>query len=712
MRIMRVQLKQRALLGSTGSKALQSRPNGRAAIFTRASRAAGLVIVLALTLSMPGLWLSSGAANAVRDPFLSPATSQLVVRSAAPDTGDARSAILTTQPSNIELAGSLPGTFVVQYPSESQASEALADLMGHPDIDWAEPDRLVEYSFDPGDPLNEDQLWIESIDLPAAWNISTGDPTVVVAVVDSGVSASHPDLQGKLLPGYDFFDDDDDPDDQVGHGTAVAGIIAARGNDGVGIAGVAMDTMILPVKVGSTDGSPISAIAAGIVWAVDNGAHLINLSLGSNFPSQALHDAVLYAYENNVPIIAAAGNEPDAISYPGAYAETISVGASTPWGTLTGFTSRANRVDLIAPGTGVVATWWGEEGGDTWASVSGTSFAAPMVAGTVALLRALDSTLSIEELRTLLQDSAIPLNDSDPEPGAGAGQLDAGAALSSFVSRAFDRTWLPTDSPVASGSADRTWVWGPEAIATGFEEYDQATHGERLIRYYDKARMEITDPSAMNQNPWFVTNGLLARELITGKMQIGDQTFITRSSAEISVAGDWDDSLAPTYADFYPRLGDSAASPGATLTTSIDSLARVEQDDRYAQYGVTAAWYVNETDHQIASVFWTYLNSLGLIDMNGELVVGPLFTPTFYATGLPITEAYWTEVHVNEVLTDVLVQCFERRCLTYTPSNPENWRVEMGNVGQHYFNWRYVGEQPDNAQYRMSGRQTSIGWQP
>lgn len=669
-------------------------------------------MIWALLAGIPGLWSGAGATEVEHRAPETPAAHQLVARSASLYPEDALAAIAASRPVEIEPAANLPGIYTVQYDSETDAVDALAYLVSHPDIAWVEPDRLVPFSFDPGDPLNEDQLWIESIDLPAAWNISTGDPTVVVAVVDSGVSASHPDLQGKLLPGYDFYDDDSDPDDQVGHGTAVAGIIAARGNDGIGIAGVAMETMILPVKVGSVDGSPISAIAAGIVWAVDNGAHIINLSLGSNFPSQALHDAVLYAYEQDVPVVAAAGNEPDAISYPGAYPETISVGGSTPWGTLTGFTSRANRVDLTAPGTGVLATWWGEADGDTWASVSGTSFAAPMVAGTMALLRSLDATLSIEDLRTLLQETAIPLNGQDPEPGAGAGQLDAGAALSTFIARAFDSTWLPVDSPVASGSADRTWIWGPEAIATGFEEYDQAVHGERLIRYYDKARMEITNPSAMRQDPWFVTNGLLARELVTGKMQLGDQMFVNREAAQIAVAGDWGNPLSPTYADLYPRLGDAPASPGATLITSIDAFSRVEQDARFAQYGVTAAWHVSETNHQIASVFWSYLNSLGLIAMDGELVMGPLFSPTFYATGLPITEAYWTEVQVNGALTDVLAQCFERRCLTYAPSNPESWRVEMGNVGQHYFNWRYVEKQAQAGHYAMWHQQDGMGFRP
>ncbi|HEX2280344.1 MAG TPA: hypothetical protein VHG52_01155 [Thermomicrobiales bacterium] len=201
--------------------------------------------------------------------------------------------------------------------------------------------------------------------------------------------------------------------------------------------------------------------------------------------------------------------------------------------------------------------------------------------------------------------------------------------------------------------------------------------------------MEITDPTVLGGDTWSVTNGLLARELITGRMQIGDQAFITRQPAQIVVAGDWDNSRSPTYADLAATFDDDPARPGSTILERIDSNGVIQADGRFAVYDVYASWYVQETNHQIASVFWTYLNSLGLINMGGELVLDQIFEPTFYATGLPITEAYWTEVPVNGVVSDVLVQCFERRCLTYTPSNPENWRVEMGNVGQHYFNWRY-----------------------
>jgi thermitase len=681
----------------------------RVTISNRARKAAAFAFVLTVILVTPGLFAAvpeSLQQSAPPTTLPTSAASRIVVRFAD------HSVVNVVQPTGLlstRKIDGLPGVHVLEFNTARNAEQAMAGLESQPGVVWAEPDRLMDFSFSPGDPLTQDQLWIESIDLRGAWTLTTGDPSVIVAVVDSGVSTTHPDLVGKVLPGYDFLNDHANPVDEVGHGTAVAGIIAARGGDGVGIAGVAMDASILPVKVGSVDGSPISAIAAGIVWAVDQGADVVNLSLGADFNSNALESAVQYAYDRNVPVVTAAGNEPEAISYPGAYPQSISVGASTHWGTLTGFTSRANRVDLIAPGSNVLTTWAGKTDGDTWAAVTGTSFAAPMVSGTLALLLSLDPGLTIEELRFFVQSTAIPVGEIDPEPGGGAGQLDAGAALASFLAQAFDQTWSPADNPVASGSADRTWVWGPDPIATGFEAYGESASGERLIRYYDKARMEINDPAAFGSDPWFVTNGLLARELISGKMQIGDQTFQTRAPARIVVAGDWGDSSSPTYSAFANLLGAAPASPGSVLTSRVSANGQVQDDQQFAQYNVYAAWYVPETNHQIASVFWTYLNSLGLIDMGGELVIGPLFEPTFYATGLPITEAYWTEARVNGVLSDVLVQCFERRCLTYTPSNPVNWQVEMGNVGQHYFNWRYNN---NAAIPRPSSRLWNLGWRP
>lgn len=586
------------------------------------------------------------------------------------------------------LAG-LDGAYTLDFDSRFDALRSLAQLEHHPATQWVERDSVTRFSFEPNDPLFEQQVWAQAVDLSVAWDITTGRDSVVVAVVDSGVSADHPDLQGKLLPGYDFVDNDAIPEDSLGHGTAVAGIIGARGDDGIGVAGVAMDTMILPVRVGTEDGAPVSAIAAGIIWAVDQGADVINLSLVLDHPSETLREALGYAYERNVPVVAPAGNEPDTVAYPAAYEQSFSIGASTVWGSPASFTSQANRVDLIAPGSSILAPWWTPEEGDTWKSVSGTSYAAAMVSGALALLKSIDAGLTPEELRELIHNTALQAGPERPMAGAGAGQLDVGGALTALLERSFERTWTPVDQPVANGLVDRSWMWGPSEITAGFETYVGSPGGERFVRYYDKGRMEIRDPLGSLDDPWYVTTGRLAYELITGQVQVGDDNYLFRGPASIPVAGDATDPLAPSYADLRAVLDAPALEQGETVTQMINGFGQVGVNERYAEYGVTASAFIPETGHRIASVFWNYLNGSGLVLHEGQLVDGRLFDPPFFAVGLPITEAYWSTVRVDGERHDVLIQCFERRCLTYTPDNVPQWQVEMGNVGQHYYAWRY-----------------------
>jgi hypothetical protein len=258
-------------------------------------------------------------------------------------------------------------------------------------------------------------------------------------------------------------------------------------------------------------------------------------------------------------------------------------------------------------------------------------------------------------------------------------RLNASAALS------WQQNWDREDRPVAAG-VSRTWLWGPEPFDVRVEPYVDAPDGYRAVRYYDKSRMEITNPAGDRTSDWYVTNGLLVRELITGELQAGDDQFFQLEPAQIPVAGDDNDPDGPTYATMLGLLDAPAAEPGSEITATLNRAGEVGDG---GPGGVTAAHYVDVTDHTIANVFWDYLNSSGTIWDGQQFVDGRLFEPTFFATGFPITEAYWSTVRVAGVERDVLIQCFERRCLTYTPDNPEGWRVEMGNVGRHYHAWRY-----------------------
>jgi hypothetical protein len=203
--------------------------------------------------------------------------------------------------------------------------------------------------------------------------------------------------------------------------------------------------------------------------------------------------------------------------------------------------------------------------------------------------------------------------------------------------------------------------------------------------------MEITHPASDRTSPWYVTNGLLVVELVSGRLQTADSTFEQRAPAEVNVAGDPDDPAAPTYATFSSLRSAPPSDEGTTITSRVNRDGVVTLDPALARHDVTAgervqAWGI---DHRVASVFWDHMNSQGTVMIGGREVTDTLFPDPIYATGYPITEAYWTTVRILGTPQDVLVQCFERRCLTWTPTNDPEWRVEMGNVGQHYFRWRY-----------------------
>jgi hypothetical protein len=271
----------------------------------------------------------------------------------------------------------------------------------------------------PSDPLATSWTY-EAARLPAAWDITTGSETVVVAVVDSGVQASHPDLAGAVVPGYDFVDLDADASDGNGHGTAVAGIAAARANNGLGAAGACWSCRILPIRVLGPEGfARLTTIAQAIDFAVERGAAVVNVSLYGENRNGALEAAIRRARASGVAVVAAAGNEGNTTEqFPATYPDTISVGATDESGALAGYSSRGDWVKLAAPG----CTPTTQLGGGFGAGC-GTSGAAPVVAGIAALLRTQSPVATVAQLEAALAQSARSL------PGTRFGRVDAFAAL-------------------------------------------------------------------------------------------------------------------------------------------------------------------------------------------------------------------------------------------------------------------------------------------
>jgi len=581
--------------------------------------------------------------------------------------------------------------------SPTEERETYARLLADPRVASVEPNYRIHMMQVPNDPYYSREYWTRSVNLESAWDITTGAPNVVIGIVDAGVYAGHPDLTGRLLPGFNFVDNTTStPDDSASqHGTIVTALAAGRGNDGVGEAGVAWGVKILPIKViNSVGDGNSSAVANGIHWAVDHGATVINLSLGGPDFSQSVAREIGYARSRNVTVVAAAGNEPTERDYPADDQNVITVGASDENNNPADFTSVVNKVDVAAPGVNIAA-YLPEKSADLYVT-SGTSFSAPIVTGIIALMQSVKPGLRQEEALTALKNTARDIGTPGPDPQSGAGLVDAAKAIKAVQGTTttqqsgpppYTSTYNRYDGPVLSGAVKRGFIWGPQVNSNRVEAYADAPGGQRQVWYFDKGRLELNNPQTAQ-----ITSGLLVNELVTGQIQTGDAARETRAPAAVAVAGDAGAPGAITYATLNGVRSAAPRAVGSPITEQLQPNGSVSIVTSGDATGVTTAAFIKETNHAVASVFWQYLNSTGVTIQNGQTVNGPLFDPTFFVVGLPITEAYWTTATVGGVTKTVLVQAFERRVLTYTPSNPDPFKVEMGNVGQHYVAWRYGGQ--------------------
>jgi len=337
---------------------------------------------------------------------------------------------------------------------------ALARVRGDADVEEAEP--LVEVTalaFTPNDPEFTKQWNLRMIHMPEAWDLSHGKG-VTVAVIDTGVAYEDrdefvqvPDLAGaRFVEGYDFVNDTTHPNDENGHGTHVAGTIAQRTNNGVGVAGVAFEARLMPLKVLDRSGIGNSAdIADAIRWAVDHGAKVLNLSLGGPGYSGVMERAVAYARSKGAVVVCAAGNSGQGqVSYPAAYAGAVAVGAVGPDGQLAPYSSFGEALDIVAPGGN---TKLGPGNGILQATIDradfrkpvlaeyqGTSMATPHVAGVAALLFAAGAKTP-DEVEQALYGGAR--SEGAWTPRAGHGRLDALGALNALGKTAPGVDWMP-----------------------------------------------------------------------------------------------------------------------------------------------------------------------------------------------------------------------------------------------------------------------------
>jgi hypothetical protein len=326
-----------------------------------------------------------------------------------------------------------PGTYKLSAPGSAgvdvlAAAEALQATGA---VSYASPNHIYHAMRTPSDEqyVAGQQWGVSQIKAEQAWDITTGSSDIVIAILDTGTATDHPDLEGKIVGGHDFINNDDNPYDDNGHGTYTAGIAAAESDNGRGVTGISWGARIMPVKVLSAEGNGSEEIIGrGIRWAVDNGARIVSASLGGDEESPFLRDAVQYAADRNVLVVAAAGNTPDGNPhYPAGYDTVLAVGATGRSDTFTGFSSWGRYVDVTAPGVGVLSTGW--DGSLTYEYGNGTSASCPFVSGVAALVWSINPGLTALQVKQIIEYSADDLGDPGWDEHYGEGRLNAFKAV-------------------------------------------------------------------------------------------------------------------------------------------------------------------------------------------------------------------------------------------------------------------------------------------
>jgi thermitase len=327
--------------------------------------------------------------------------------------------------------------YTIETPEGTTVEEMIAALARNPDVEYAHPNHYFRATLTPNDPLFKYQYALSNtgqqigsvpgsptgkasadIKAPAAWEETIGSEAVTVAVIDSGVDLTHPDLVDKMKnSGRDFINNDFDATDDYFHGTMVAGIIAAGTDNGEGISGVAWNCRILPVKVLDKTGTGTTdKVAQGIIYAADNGASVINLSLGATAGDETLRSALRYAYDKGVVIVAAAGNSGGPVYYPAAYDSYVFAVAATDYNDVrASFSNIGSELDAAAPGVQIlsaVPTWFFGPSSLPYGYADGTSLAAPHVSGLAALIKGLKPGLTPAQVMNIIRYAADDVNAS------------------------------------------------------------------------------------------------------------------------------------------------------------------------------------------------------------------------------------------------------------------------------------------------------------
>jgi subtilisin family serine protease len=296
-----------------------------------------------------------------------------------------------------------------------------AALSKNPHVSFVEYNYIAQAVITPNDEKYPSQWHLPAIAAPEGWDINTGSQNVAIAIIDSGITAQHADLYGKIMPGYNFLLNNTDTSDVHGHGTAVSGSAAAISNNFTGVSGVAWGNPIMPLVVVNSSGSArYSDIARAITYAVDNGVRVMNISIAGTSSSWTLQNAADYAWNNDAVIFAAAGNSNSSNQYyPAACDNVVAVSATTSRDGKASFSNYGSWIDIAAPGVSILTT---NKSG--YSTSSGTSFSSPIAAGLGALVMSANSSLTNAQVVDIIEQNADDLGNTGFDPLFGHGRIN------------------------------------------------------------------------------------------------------------------------------------------------------------------------------------------------------------------------------------------------------------------------------------------------
>jgi len=447
------------------------------------------------------------------------------------------------------------GVFVLDLPEQADEAAFANALQNRPDVEFAEVDRINRPAdITPSDPWYPNEWFLPKISAPSAWDLTTGSQNVVIAILDTGVDSTHPDLQKQIVPGWNVYNNNSDTSDVGNHGTAVAGTAAASSNNGIGIAAACWTCKLMPIRVSDINGyASDSTIATGLTWAADHGARIANISYMVSSSSIVTTAAKYFQGKGGIVTVSAGNNGTFISSQDNPYILTVS--ASNEYDQLYVWSNTGNNVDFSAPGQVLTTV-----PGAAYTHAGGTSFSAPLVAGVAGLVMSANPSLSPVQIQDVLKRSADDLGPAGWDSSYGWGRINASRAVS--LATGVETTDITP--PVVSfiSPANGTSVSGSVSISVNASD-DRAVTSLSIALDGSPVTSFVVAPYMLSWDTLAASDGthLLSA---TGTDAAGNSTITTIS---VNVRNSFDNT-APSISVTSPSDG---AKVSGTVTISVNA---------------------------------------------------------------------------------------------------------------------------------------------